>query len=93
MCVFFDNFNHDCLGADPTSYWYSEIAAYDFNKPEYSPKTGHFTQVVWKESERMGVGYAVTVEDSQNVVYVVALYSPGGNVDDDFAKNVISAKC
>merc|ERR1719503_335012 len=37
-----------------TDMWYDEIKDYDFAKPEYSDKTGHFTQVVWKDSTKLG---------------------------------------
>lgn len=38
-----------CLDYINASYavssWYSEISEYNFDKPAYSPTTGHFTQV------------------------------------------------
>ena len=48
---------------------------------------GHFTQVVWKDSKKLGVGIAVS---SSGGVYVVARYSPPGNVMNQFAENVLS---
>ena len=54
--------------------------------------TGHFTQVVWKGSKRLGVGkakgkwtYQGTTYDCE---YIVARYSPGGNVAGAFPENV-----
>lgn len=32
-------------GEKATQMWYNEIKDYDFNKPGFSMKTGHFTQV------------------------------------------------
>ena len=46
---------------------------------------GHFTQVVWKGSEELGIGKAA---DSKGRVYVVANYAPAGNFIGDFAANV-----
>lgn len=34
--------------------WYDEIKDFDFTKPEYSSKTGHFSQVVWKATTKVG---------------------------------------
>ena len=35
-------------GEEVVDSWYSEIRNYDFNRPGFSPATGHFTQVgVW----------------------------------------------
>jgi uncharacterized protein YkwD len=38
-------------GETPTDMWYNEISKYNFNSPGFSSGTGHFTQVVWKNSK------------------------------------------
>jgi hypothetical protein len=51
--------------------------------------TGHFTQVVWKGTNKLGFGVGFT-DDSQTVV-VVANYGPAGNMEGDFEQNVLPA--
>jgi hypothetical protein len=34
--------------------WYSEIADYDYSNPGYQADTGHFTQIIWKSSPKIG---------------------------------------
>ncbi|WP_328401035.1 CAP family protein [Nocardia sp. NBC_00403] len=63
-------------GFGVTKAWYDEIKDYDFNNPGYSQTTGHFTQVVWKNSQRLGVGIACDGTRS----YAVANYDPAGNM-------------
>ncbi|MFI1465269.1 CAP family protein [Nocardia carnea] len=67
-----------------TQMWYDEIQSYDFDNPGFSMATGHFTQMVWKASTRLGIGHAS--EDGYTVG--VALYSPHGNVEGQFPQNV-----
>ncbi|KXJ21181.1 Golgi-associated plant pathogenesis-related protein 1 [Exaiptasia diaphana] len=62
---------------EATQAWYDEIKYYNFNNPGFSMKTGHFTQVVWKGTTRLGCGIATT---SRRAV-VVARYAPAGNVN------------
>lgn len=68
-----------------TKAWYDEVAMYDFNNPGWSSGIGHFTQVVWKNSVKLGVGIAVS---SNGQMFIVARYGPMGNIIGRFAENV-----
>ena len=46
------------VGQEPTDAWYNEVKQYNYNQPGFSMATGHFTQLVWKSSRRLGVGVA-----------------------------------
>lgn len=46
-------------GEDPVAAWYNEIEEYDFGRPGFHMRSGHFTQVVWKSSIELGVGIYV----------------------------------
>jgi len=81
----------DAIGAEATDAWYDEIKFYSFNRPGFAMSTGHFTQVVWKGSEKLGVGFAITSDG--NSIYVVAQYSPQGNYMGQFGQNVLPASC
>ncbi|MEU4344014.1 CAP family protein [Nocardia sp. NPDC023852] len=59
-----------------TKVWYDEIRNYDFNHPGFSMDSGHFTQLVWKASTRLGIGFA----SQNNKRVVVALYVQTGNM-------------
>jgi len=65
------------------SMWYDEI-----NDPGYNYEgdfgAGHFTQLVWKGSTKMGAAF--------NGRYVIANYSEPGNMAGDYADNV-EAEC
>lgn len=41
-------------GAKPVDAWYDEIKYYNFDDPNFSEKTGHFTQLVWKSTSKVG---------------------------------------
>ncbi|KAJ7377239.1 hypothetical protein OS493_030050 [Desmophyllum pertusum] len=50
---------------------------------------GHFTQVVWKATTHVGVGLKKIVNsDGKTETYVVARYSPPGNVNGQLGDNV-----
>ncbi|KRF79067.1 uncharacterized protein Dvir_GJ10085, isoform D [Drosophila virilis] len=65
--------------------WYDEVKDYDFDKAEYSPATRHFTQLIWKATESLGVGQATS---SSGRHFVVARYKPAGNTEGKFKENV-----
>merc|ERR1711887_149078 len=73
---------------DAVKLWYDEIEYYDFDAPGYSSKIGHFSQVMWKSTIKIGMAHSVN--DAGNL-YITARYSPPGNLDtaDAFAENVL----
>merc|ERR1712008_159805 len=77
--------------------WYDELTnpGYDFSKPGFSHGTGHFTQVVWKSTTRLGCAVHVCKPlqpmgwNPGN--FFVCEYSPPGNYRGQFAANVLQA--
>ena len=74
-----------------TRTWYTEISLYNYNKPGYSRNTGHFTQIVWNGTKKLGIGYAFAREGRK--MYVAAQYGPPGNYGWSFAENVHAPTC
>ncbi|KAJ3603833.1 hypothetical protein NHX12_028574 [Muraenolepis orangiensis] len=74
-------------GKEAVDSWYSEVKDYKYRSPGFKSNTGHFTQVVWKESTEVGVGVAT---DGKRV-FVVGQYRPAGNmnVTEYFERNVL----
>jgi len=72
-------------GREMVDMWYNEIKDYNFNKPGFSSSTGHFTQVVWKDTDEIGVGVAY---DGNGTCFCVANYKPPGNFQGEFEQNV-----
>ncbi|XP_070551500.1 venom allergen 5-like isoform X2 [Ptychodera flava] len=68
--------------------WYDEIEMYNFRNPMFDFNTGHFTQVVWKGSERVGCAMASAPAGAFTAFYVVCNYEPQGNWMDKMAENV-----
>ncbi|KAM3867763.1 Golgi-associated plant pathogenesis-related protein 1-like [Diretmus argenteus] len=74
-------------GKEAVESWYKEIKDYSWSSPGYSSNTGHFTQVVWKDSTELGVGMAT----DGSTIFVVGQYRPAGNMNgkEYFEKNVL----
>ncbi|TRY83204.1 hypothetical protein DNTS_035115 [Danionella cerebrum] len=81
--------NKKLTGCEAVESWYSEIKDYNFSRPGFTSKTGHFTQVVWKDSKELGVGLAT----DGNTTFVVGQYLPAGNITNAgyFERNVLPA--
>ncbi len=81
------------MAKNVVKFWYSEVLNYNYIKPGFSDKTGHFTQVIWKNSLKLGCGAArgtVFLEgEDVGAFYVVCQYSPAGNSSKQFATNVL----
>jgi glioma pathogenesis-related protein 2 len=85
--------NAKTLAKNAVGFWYSEVANYNYLKPGFSDNTSHFTQVIWKNTTKLGCGVAkgtVVRQGRQvNAFYVVCQYSPAGNSFKQFAANVL----
>ncbi|XP_050965402.1 uncharacterized protein glipr2 [Labeo rohita] len=81
--------NKKLTGHEAVESWYSEIKDYNFSRPGFTSKTGHFTQVVWKDTKEVGVGVAT----DGNTTFVVGQYLPAGNISNAgyFERNVLPA--
>jgi len=73
---------------------YNEVCqpGYNFDSGGFSGGTGHFTQVVWKESTELGIGRAETQQSGMKCAYIVGRYRPAGNMMGDFANNVVKGR-
>jgi Cysteine-rich secretory protein family. len=69
---------------------YNEIRNYDFDNVDRSGNngSGHFTQLVWKESTEVGCGKGYQARDGLQFEYVVCQYSPAGNFMGKYKTNV-----
>lgn len=83
----------DTLANNAVKSWYDEVAKYNYANPGFATSTGHFTQVVWKNSTQLGCGAAEgtkTLNGTQyKAFYVVCHYAPAGNVLGQFPANVL----
>lgn len=72
-------------GGDISHEWYQEEQNYAYDG-KCTPETGHFTQIVWKSTQKVGFGFAM---DESGLFYVVANYFPAGNYTKRFKENVL----
>ncbi|KAF3041223.1 hypothetical protein E8E11_000913 [Didymella keratinophila] len=75
--------------------WGNERKDYDFKKGEFSSATGHFTQLVWRNTTTVGCartecnGGQKGGNGDAPGWYIVCEYYPAGNVLDQFKDNVM----
>ncbi len=75
--------------------WYAEHKSYSYAWPGFSMRTGHFTQLVWKSTDKLGCGYATcNGKNGTPGKYLVCEYSPAGNISSRkyFRDNVLQEK-
>lgn len=65
--------------------WGDERDEYNFKKAKFSEKTGHFTQLVWKDTTDVGCGRRLCGKSGW---YLVCEYWPRGNIIGAFKEQV-----
>jgi hypothetical protein len=61
--------------------WYDQRQQYNIDNESSATD---FTQLVWKNSKKIGVGHAY----NGHQLYVIVVYKPSGNIHGQFATNV-----
>ncbi|CAJ0583559.1 unnamed protein product, partial [Mesorhabditis spiculigera] len=92
----------DMFAEAVTQCFYQEGINYNYNRftPNLYHKVGHFTQLIWRSTTRMGVGIAIKTSTGRGrcvrssglpLVYVVVKYDPMGNMQSysEYMENVV----
>uniref|UniRef100_A0A0N5BQ79 SCP domain-containing protein n=1 Tax=Strongyloides papillosus TaxID=174720 RepID=A0A0N5BQ79_STREA len=74
---------------DPVRLWYNEIQNYHYENPGFGMNTGHFTQLVWKNTKEMGCGIGKVNEKYPGYYIVSCKYNPSGNYEGQYKENVL----
>jgi uncharacterized protein YkwD len=69
--------------------WYDELLKYDFRRGGFSKATGHFTQLVWMGTQRLGCGTSTC----RGKRLWVCQYDPPGNFRGKYDANVLPPSC
>merc|ERR1719189_2510620 len=80
-----------------TDSWYSEEKDYDYATGGKTAECeaigsscmiGHFTQVVWNGSTKLGCGFAHGTSQGMQCTWAVCRYTPPGNYVGQYVENV-----
>ncbi|KAK6997414.1 putative CRISP, partial [Halocaridina rubra] len=87
-CVSSTAKNFKIKGQEVVDRWYSEVNDHVFGEePKGSLlKSGHFSQMVWKDTREIGIGKARSAAGTK--IFVVANFDPQGNWIGQFATHV-----
>jgi hypothetical protein len=66
--------------------WAGEALSYNFSRPGFSLLAGHFSQLVWRSSSKMGCAFNAACEWE---VYRCLYYPPGNDVAADWSQQVM----
>ncbi|KAA3676611.1 uncharacterized protein DEA37_0003127 [Paragonimus westermani] len=67
--------------------WYEEGKQYVYeHEPESTKTLGHFTQLIWRKTKELGVGF--TASNTLERAFIVCFYHPPGNVKSEYMENV-----
>jgi hypothetical protein len=64
-----------CAPSRPRSHLLPQIKQYNFGAPGYAFQTGHFSQMIWRDTQRIGCGVAPRCSGGN---FLVCHYDPPG---------------
>ncbi|WPB08118.1 uncharacterized protein RHO25_012782 [Cercospora beticola] len=74
--------------------WGNEEEKYNYKKGKFTEETGHFSQLVWRNTTSIGCAEVECDTDGDKGVqgkYLVCEYNPAGNVQGQFKYNVMKS--
>ena len=72
--------------------WYNENKSYNFIEP-IELECNNFTQMIWKNSSKFGIGYFCSQENEENKkYYYAALFYPAGNIPGEYKNNIFKKR-
>eukprot|EP00405_Crypthecodinium_cohnii_P001111 CAMPEP_0194760318 /NCGR_PEP_ID=MMETSP0323_2-20130528/13251_1 /TAXON_ID=2866 ORGANISM="Crypthecodinium cohnii, Strain Seligo" /NCGR_SAMPLE_ID=MMETSP0323_2 /ASSEMBLY_ACC=CAM_ASM_000346 /LENGTH=413 /DNA_ID=CAMNT_0039681531 /DNA_START=30 /DNA_END=1271 /DNA_ORIENTATION=+ len=78
-------------GTQAVQMWYDEIRNTNGGLvTAFSADTGHYTQVVWKASTKLGCGRGTAPFSGTSGHFWVCQYGPAGNFEGQFEENVVA---
>ncbi|MCK2221338.1 CAP family protein [Actinomadura sp. ATCC 31491] len=78
--------------ADAVTSWYNEITNYNWDDPPGDfARTGHFSQLVWKGTTRVGAARVAGQGTDYYETYIVFVFEPPGNYEGQYRENVLKA--
>ncbi|KAI3715943.1 hypothetical protein L6452_22936 [Arctium lappa] len=72
-------YGHELTGRRAVQLWIDERRDFDYDKNECVQMCGHYTQVVWKDTERIGCARVLCDPPNETSYFVVCNYDPPGN--------------
>jgi hypothetical protein len=69
--------------------WYREVDKYEFPNGGFSMETGHFTQLVWTDTTKLGCG----MSQCNGFDVWVCNYDPPGNYEGQYRQKVLPVSC
>nr|CAH8822239.1 unnamed protein product [Trichobilharzia regenti] len=79
--------DYKVAGLNAIQAWYKQSENYDY-KEHFQLNRGYFTQMIWKTTRE--VGFAFSIPEQGNFVFVVGHYLPAGNKNEEYIENVPS---
>jgi glioma pathogenesis-related protein 2 len=75
--------NNEVKASNVVNHWVKKA---ELDNSDEIKDTSSFTQMIWKNTKKLGVGYA---QASNGASYLVAFYKPRGNIKNKIAENVL----
>ncbi|PHH82280.1 hypothetical protein CDD82_6460 [Ophiocordyceps australis] len=82
-------FSHNSSPQNAVKSWYDEEKLYDYSAGVFSHEAGHFTQLVWASTTKLGCATVLCDKNQYSGwQYTVCNYGPPGNYQGRFQENV-----